>query len=361
MTGDLRGLRAAVVGSGIFGLASAVRLALSGAEVVIYDPAALGDSASGVAAGMLAPAFESALDPPSAGHFQLLRQGREAWPRLLDLAGAPAELIDRSGAFYLAQPELSEAVRGRLVSAGAAVERLPSQEAVASSSGLTATGEEALFSPEDWRIDPGQALAALQRAFLVAGGRIETRRLRFADGQWTDDAADPLRADAVVLAAGAEARALADAAPECAVLQPIKGQIVAFEAGPSEGPVVRSPGGYVAPQARGAVAGATMEAGRADRIVDPAAVARLRAEAERLYPGLVGASATARAGVRATTPDGLPMVGPTAGAANLVLAVGARRNGWLLAPLVAEVVLRTLAGEGSGEVGAAFSPARSWR
>jgi len=34
----------------------------------------------GVAAGMLAPAFESALDPSSFGHFALLRTARDLWP-----------------------------------------------------------------------------------------------------------------------------------------------------------------------------------------------------------------------------------------------------------------------------------------
>ena len=96
MTADLGGFKAAVIGSGVFGLVSALRLALAGVDVVIYDPAPLGESASGVAAGMLAPAFESALDPLSAGHFPLLRRAREAWPGLLDQAGLDGAMIERS-------------------------------------------------------------------------------------------------------------------------------------------------------------------------------------------------------------------------------------------------------------------------
>jgi glycine oxidase len=47
--------------------------------------------------------------------------------------------------------------------------------------------------------------------------------------------------------------------------------------------------------------------------------------------------------VRATTPDGLPLVGASS-QPDLVLALGARRNGWLLAPMIAAAVVEALAG-----------------
>ncbi len=59
-------------GPGALGLATALALADAGCRVTIYDPADPGANASGVAAGMLAPAFESILDPASDGHFPLL-------------------------------------------------------------------------------------------------------------------------------------------------------------------------------------------------------------------------------------------------------------------------------------------------
>ena len=58
-----RGLRVLVAGAGAFGTAIALELARGGAEVVLADPAGVGDNASGAAAGMLAPAFEALLDP----------------------------------------------------------------------------------------------------------------------------------------------------------------------------------------------------------------------------------------------------------------------------------------------------------
>jgi glycine oxidase len=90
-----------------------------------------------------------------------------------------------------------------------------------------------------------------------------------------------------------------------------------------------------------------MEPGRADRQVTDAAAAALRRLAARLVPALEGAAFTGEAGVRAATPDGLPLVGPSA-LPGVFLATGARRNGWLLAPLVAELSASYLAGRDPG-------------
>ena len=54
-----------------------------------------------------------------------------------------------------------------------------------------------------------------------------------------------------------------------------------------------------------------------------------------------------RAGVRGATPDGLPMAGAVE--QGLHLALGPRRNGWLLGPLVAGVVADEVEGRSSKE------------
>jgi glycine oxidase len=159
-----------------------------------------------------------------------------------------------------------------------------------------------------------------------------------------------IAADAVVIAAGPGALAWGGPIPELAALHPIKGQILSFDAEPLGGPVVRGAQGYVAPQPGGAMAGATMETGRTDLATDTAAVERLRLAAVDLFPHLVGAAFKARAGVRVATADGLPLVGPSE-RPGVHLAIGARRNGWLLAPLIARVILDELAGRVSEEGG----------
>ena len=56
----------AVIGAGALGAATALALARTGAKVILIDGSPLGRNASGVAAGMLAPAMESALVDPAA-------------------------------------------------------------------------------------------------------------------------------------------------------------------------------------------------------------------------------------------------------------------------------------------------------
>ena len=76
-----------------------------------------------------------------------------------------------------------------------------------------------------------------------------------------------------------------------------------------------------------------------------------------LFPKLAEARFELAAGVRAATPDGLPLAGWSS-APGVVLATGARRNGWLLAPLVAEVVAACVTGRDLGLYGGRLDPAR---
>src|SRR4051812_23116727 len=98
---SLSGMCVVVAGGGAVGSAVALAVRRAGAEVLLADPAPLGDNASGVAAGMLAPAFEAALDPVSAGHFPLYRAARDLWPAFA--ASLESEgLVDRCGALWAA-------------------------------------------------------------------------------------------------------------------------------------------------------------------------------------------------------------------------------------------------------------------
>jgi glycine oxidase len=216
--------------------------------------------------------------------------------------------------------------------------------------GLSWRVAEGLFTPEDWRIDPIDLLAALEAALHRNGGRrVEVEAALDAAGRFVVDGA-VIAADAIVVAAGPGALAWRSEIPELAALHPIKGQILTFDAPPCSGPVVRGPQGYVTPQPRGARVGATMETGRTDLATDAATVERLRASAVDLFPALATAPLRASAGVRVATADGLPLVGASQ-VPGVYLAVGARRNGWLLAPLMAQEIVDALSGRGSPDAG----------
>lgn len=318
--------RVAVAGAGAIGSAVALVLARAGLDVTVFDPRPLGDNASGVAAGMLAPVAETLFDPLSASHLPLLRRARDLWPAFAQGLDLP---LQRDGLRIEGDAGWLATLAARLEALGAPFERR----------------DEALLSGEDWRIEARPALAALRSAALALGARLEPRAFT------ADDLAG---FSAVVLATGPTD--LAALAPELVALAPIKGQILRADRGPAAGPVIRGQGVYICPGASPAI-GATMETGRDDLEVDPSATEGLRAAAIRLRPELAKAAFATEVGVRATTADGLPLVGwsKTPG---VMLAAGARRNGWLLAPLVADLVASYLKGDNPGPDAASLDARR---
>lgn len=319
-----------VIGAGALGSAVAAELSLRGRRVLVVAPDEV--SASAKAAGMIAPAFESVLDAPMAPHAGLLRAARDLWA---DFAAATGVRLHRNGAEW------------RGPDAGAVADRLTGL-------GFQAMIEDgAVFTPDDWRIEPLQALDALAEGV----DRRQSRLVGLASegARWTvsTEAGERLRAAAVVLATGW-------AAPDCGLIlppiRPVKGQAARLE-GPAPERVVRGEGVYVAPAAGGAIVGATMGEGERDLGVDPVITEALLKRARAICPELDEATVVeAYAGVRGASPDGLPYAGRIAPGAFVALAP--RRNGWLLAPLVARVVADALEEGGPDRMAEALDPDR---
>lgn len=330
--------RVLVAGAGAFGLASALALADAGCHVTVCDPG--GPNASSVAAGMIAPVFEAVLDDAVRDHFDLLMGARDLWPGFAERAGV---FLDRSGGLAVGDDGWLDDLATRFNALHEWPTEIGGATARALAPGLSDAYDRALLTREDWRIDAATALKALADAARAAGVVFEPRVV--TDGG---------EADVLVVATGAD-DALVDIAPELAELSPIKGHIVRVST-PASGAVVRSKGIYAAPGEAMAF-GATMEAGLSDVVVDPAKAKALLAAGLRLFPGLGDAPVDAVAGVRAATADGLPLIGPgrTPG---VILAAGARRNGWLLAPLVGRMVAAQVTGGDAGPYAARLAANR---
>lgn len=317
-----------VIGAGVLGLCTAAELARRGHVVTVVDPGGL--NASAVAAGMIAPSMESAVDNLKPEHAVLLRRARDAWT---DFAEATGVRLDR---------DLAEWRGGSVEMLAARLAALGFEHGFDRDAGR-------LTTHEDWKLEPEQALAALSRDMRVLEARA-TALSSFGGGWRVETTAGPVKADQVVLATGAGAAL--EGLPETAarlmaLITPIRGQIGVVNERLVDH-VVRGPGAYVAPMGRGCVIGATMEVGQRS----------LRPDHERCAQMLNAAWAVLgqaprpleiewRAGVRGATPDGLPMAG-TVGQ-GLHLALGPRRNGWLLGPLVAGVVADEVEGRSSKE------------
>lgn len=330
---------ATVAGAGALGLSCALALADAGFQVTVCDPAQPFANASGVAGGMLAPVFEAVLDPQAAAHFDLLLAARDLWPALESRSGVR---LDRTGALAVGRADWLQGVAAGVARLGTHASDVPHRAAEALAPGLTSDFGAVLLNREDWRLDARPALSALRAAAAGAGVAF---RAEAVTGRG--------EADLLVVATGAAG----GLAPEAAWLSPIKGHILKTEPTSIGGVTVRGEGIYVTPADGGLAVGATMEPGLADAEPDPAKAAPLLALGATLFPSLARAEYELQAGVRAATPDGLPLVGFSE-APGVLLATGARRNGWLLAPLVGQVIAALATGQEPGRHAARLDPRR---
>jgi glycine oxidase len=344
------GISVVIAGAGALGSCLALALTRAGARVTLLDPAPE-TSASAVAAGMIAPVFESLLDAEAGPGFATLRTAAALWDSLADSLGL---VLDRQGAMAVGSDDDLERWAQLARRLGAPCERLGRRAAEMAVQGLSAP-DGGLFTPLDVRLEPRAILAALTGAAGLTIQRVGVAG--FTPGRAMLDDGEVVAADALIVATGA-AQVLGPLAPELAALTPIKGQILRLAEGPRAGPMVRLARGYICPAAEGAIVGASMEPGRGDLHIDEAVTEGLLAQARFAFPNLDGTPAGVEAGVRAATPDGLPLLGRSS-APGVWIAGGARRNGWLLAPLIAQALAEAMVGDADLPPGlAGFDPRR---
>ena len=325
-----------VVGAGVLGLSVAAELTARGHDVRVVDPG--GQNASSVAAGMIAPAFESLLDRVDPDRAALLRDAAALWPEFAARSGLA---LDPTAAEWRGPDaaEVAEAL-GRL--------GFPAE----------ATGDSVRVG-SDRRIDARSAIETLRAGLGEALVEAEARGVAPTSRGWrVETTAGRIEARQLIVATGVAAAlpGLPEAVSDRIVrIEPIAGQIGWTEA-PVTDRVVRGVGGYIAPASPGALIGATMVHGSRDTGPDPAASQRLVEVAARLSGGAALGTVEWRGGVRGATVDGLPLAGPVG--AGLHLALAPRRNGWLLGPLVGRIVADGIEGRPRGSHAAALDPLR---
>jgi glycine oxidase len=326
----------AVVGGGVVGLSIAFRAQQRGLKVVVLDRG--GDAAaSRHAAGMLAPVSEA-----EVGHGELLEDGLEAanaWPKFarelgvqLHTAGTLIVARDRDEAEAL---DRERAFREKL---GLRVERLLPSAARRLEPALAPSVRLALHVPDDRAIDPRAVLEALRARVEVREGAA-VAALDAERGAVTLQGGEVVRAETVVLAAGAWSAQLADVP-----VRPVKGQVLRLR-DPAHDPraplvtrVVRFEGGYLVPRGDGRyVLGATVEERGFDTTVTAGGLYELLRDAGEVVPGIselvVEESAAA---LRPGTPGNVPIVERRG---RVVIATGHFRNGILHAPVTAQRVV----------------------
>lgn len=376
-----------VVGGGVIGLSVAWRARQRGMGVTLLERETIGSGTSRVAAGMLAPVAEAEFGEAARRVLDLGLRSADMWPVFAQELQAAAEqqigflatgtLLIARDADQARELERQIAFRNSL---GLASNRLRPSQAREREPALAPTVRLALEAPDDHSVDPRLLLAALRASCESAGvqlrehapvARIEADTagervtgVRLGGGESAAGRGDGefLAAEHVVIASGAWS-ALIEGIAERVPVRPVRGQLLRLRdprgAGLLSG-VVRFEGGYLVPRADGRyVLGATVEERGFDMQPDAGGVYELLREAIEVVPGVRELKIDELCvGLRPGTPDNAPAIGPGE-LDGLTWATGHHRNGILLAPLTAQLVVALLAGEqGDGTLLGACDPRR---
>jgi glycine oxidase len=364
-----------VVGGGAIGLTAGWRLAQQGLRVTVLERDVPGSGTSRVAAGMLAPIAEADVNEQP-----LLRLGvrsaamyAEFVEELRDAAGVDPGYLACGALLTARDRDEAESLRREEVvraSLDLRVSRLLPGEARRLEPALAPALRLALDIPDDHAIDPRALVVALvaaaQRAGVSVRSGASVDRVELADDRVAGvvlAGGSRLAADHVVVAAGPWSGSIGGLPDHARVpIRPVKGQVMRLHdpAGPGLlTRVLRMRPAYVVPRGDGRyVLGATMEERGFDTTVTAGPVFELLRDAIELLPGfseLVIDELTA--GLRPSTPDNAPAIGPGS-VEGLLWAAGHHRHGILLAPITAELVAASLCGESVPDLAAEFSPSR---
>jgi glycine oxidase len=367
-----------VAGGGVIGTAIAWQAAAAGLDVVLVDPE-LGDAASLVAAGMLAPVSEALFGEGALLRLNLLAVRRfGSFAAELESATGQAVGVRRDGTLSVAYDPGDYAALIRLTafrrSAGLDAEELDSRACRKLEPFLTPDVHGGVLFAGDWSVDNRRYLAALRegaRSAKVRSVRDRVLEIRVRDGRARGvrlAGGGDIDAARVVVAAGCWSGTIGGL-PETlrAVVRPVKGQLLRLRHPDGVPPVishtiraiVRGTDVYLVPRADGElIVGATQEERGPDQTVTAGAVHDLLHDAMSVLPVTSELIlAETRAGLRPGTPDNGPVVG-SCGPDGLLLASGHYRNGILMSPVTADAVLAMLTGQAPAPEWEPFTPQR---
>ncbi len=312
-------------GAGIIGLSVAWSLLQKGIRPKILDTSSVNQRASWAAAGMLSAQFEALIEPDvSSGLRDFSAHSSSIWPEF----AARLEKASGTSVGYRPGPTLG-LVRSDQLSVlerdnrlGGLVETASDTFLEQSVPGLQAEGYRKVLFPLDGQVDNRAVLQAL---------------LRVCAECLTDDASVAQSADILVDCMGWQS-------PD---VRPVKGQMVSLKPDASHPQIpVRWGAAYIVPKSDRTIIGATVEPDNASLDTQEAVSESLLASAFNLIPDMSrDAEILERwAGLRPMARRQRPRIG-WLDEGRHYLATGHYRNGILLTPATAELVVCDLLGE----------------
>lgn len=310
-------MRIAIIGAGFAGLSIAWHFHCAGiSAITLFDKVGVGGGSSGMAAGLLHPygGTRARLNP-------LGLEGMSATRKLLDVASKyfKAPVFIKSGLYRI--PVHEEQFKEFRISAE--LYGFEWQKYM---------GQEALFIPDAITVDCPLYLNGLWSACREAGSQLKIQEVA---------SIEPITAqyDIAIIAAGADSLLLDPSLP----LKKLKGQILVLpKLADIQTPFTTQ--AYVIPQEDTLIVGATFERVFTHEDPDPGFTAKtLLSPLESLIPGIIDTTIlSCRAGLRATTPDRLPLVKQLS--EKVWVAAGLGSKGLLYHGLLGEKVVKSVLG-----------------
>jgi glycine oxidase len=361
-----------IVGGGIIGLSIARELARRGGrDVTVIERGELGKEASWAAGGILAPQVEA--DKPNE-FFLLACASRDRYDEFAAALTAETGIdveLDKTGTLYLGfNADDEREMRRRYewqTREGLQLEWLLTEEARRLEPNISDQIHCALLFPNDYQVENRQLVKALIAANERLGVKLvtncEARSLRIQKKRvfGVETSEEYVAAPVIVAAAGAWTSQLAPEQPSSDLkIEPVRGQMVCFKASRLVRHVIYSSRGYLVPRRDGRLlAGSTSEHVGFDKRVTEDGVKSITSMASEIAPSLKDLPVdNSWAGFRPHAEDDLPVLGPDAEVEGLFYATGHYRNGILLAPITAELIVESIVNGVRSSLLERFSPNR---
>lgn len=341
-----------IVGGGIIGLLSARELAMAGETVAVLDRRELGRESSWAGGGILSPLYPWRYPEPVN---RLARWGQTAYPELARELLANTKLdVEwiRSGLLILDTAEAERALAWA-AQAGVSLVQLDDRSLHALAPAVSPAITSAWHFPEVAQVRNPRLVTALRQD--LAGRGVELREQVEVHGFESHHgrlhalrtSAGLLPAARAIVAAGAWSAQLLNGTGLDLDHPPVKGQMLLLRPHPRLiSSVLLNGGHYLIPRRDGHILiGSTQERTGFDKATSTAAREELRAAALTMVPALADAAVEKHwAGLRPGSPHGIPVIDRHPDIQGLYLCTGHFRNGLVMAPASARLLVDVLLG-----------------
>jgi glycine oxidase len=341
-----------IVGGGVIGMLTARELVQKGAQVTLVERGRLGGESSWAGGGILAPLYP--WQHPAAIS-DLASWSQHCYPqlcqRLTDATGIDPEWT-RSGLLILDAAERSHAIRWT-GGVHMSIELLDRDTIEHLEPRLARDVDTAVMLPDLAQVRNPRLVTALQVDLINRGVEVlehtAVTALLMKDDRVTAVETSSGRIDAnhVVIAAGAWSGTILKRLNIIQDVVPVRGQMLLYQAVPGLiGHVIVSKGYYIIPRRDGHIlVGSTVEHTGFDKSTTAQAATELKRIAISLVPDLERHEIKRQwAGLRPGTASGMPYIGAHPLIAGLFVNTGHYRNGLLLAPASARLLVDIMMG-----------------